>query len=544
MTNNNNIGADHQQSRRHTQQRKPREDNQVLQTCRHSPPTSINVNENVCDKNLKGRTIGTDYHQSRHTQQRNPREAKQVLPTCRHSPPHSITVNENLHDTDFEGRTPEEGGKTEEEFEIFRREFMKDIVSSLNNDLGDGVATLTMDPDTGSYNIKFDVTISQSKLPVNGAHPTNHKLPSNNTLMSQSTTSPTSLTVTSNIQHDKTVNLERTPEEGGRKPPKNQLTTTELQIILSKIQEMTASFEKTNKFSMFLDKLYNHAASRYFHTDATCICNYEEYSKFMDKLFRGYRRYVPASDSLKSIKKLLIIQRCARKVIKGMETLITTRRSDMQCYNASLLRLLRQFCFSPTIISLQSDERYRIDIKVDNIRRLLTRQLERTFETPWWASVSHESNARLLKLVAEALTMLGHSNQDIDKTTPAVVSKSFSPTVKQIQSIQHFDFASITSQSFELPSESCVIQQTNYIQTRPSTSLSSSTWLLNSDGWMMIHDLKGWMKVQFLKGWLKCLSRSVKFVFHDVIRSMKLHDLTGWLKTPTMHTTMCTIELL
>ena len=175
-----------------------------------------------------------------------------------------------------------------------------------------------------------------------------------------------------------------------------------------------------------------------------------------------------------------------------METLVTIRRANMQCYNPSLLRLLRKFCFSPTIISLQPDEKYRVDLKVDNIRRLFRRQLERTFETPWWASAFHESNARLLKLVAEALTMLGHSNhQDIDKTTPAVVSESFSPTVKQIQSIQHLDFASITGERFSLPSESCVTQQTNYIQTRQSTSLSSSTWLLNSDGWMMIHDLKG-----------------------------------------------------
>ena len=54
--------------------------------------------------------------------------------------------------------------------------------------------------------------------------------------------------------------------------------------------------------------------------------------------------------------------------------------------------------------------------------------------------------------------------------------------------------------------------------------------MLNSDGWMMLHDLKGWMKVHFLKGWLKCLLLFVEFMFHSVIGSMKLHDLTGWLK--------------
>ena len=210
------------------------------------------------NNNNNNNNNGVGHHLPRHAQQTMPYEVEQpptpVVTTHTHSSPASITVNENLHDRDLKGKTLEEGGKAEEEFEIFRREFMKDIVSSLNYDLGDGVATLTVDPDTGSYNIKFDVTISQSKPPVNGAHPTNPKLPSNNTLMSQSTTSPTSLTVKSNIQHDKTVKVGRTPEEEGRKPSNNQLTTTEVRIILSKIQEINASFEKTNKISMFLDK--------------------------------------------------------------------------------------------------------------------------------------------------------------------------------------------------------------------------------------------------------------------------------------------------
>eukprot|EP00956_Cyclotella_meneghiniana_P008754 scaffold11976_cov22-Cyclotella_meneghiniana.AAC.1 len=64
---NNNFGVDHHQSR-HTQQRKPREANQVLQTCRHSPPTSKTVNDNVYDKNLKGRTIGVGHHLPSHQQ--------------------------------------------------------------------------------------------------------------------------------------------------------------------------------------------------------------------------------------------------------------------------------------------------------------------------------------------------------------------------------------------------------------------------------------------------------------------------------------------
>ena len=51
------------------------------------------------------------------------------------------------------------GEQTEDDFEIFRREFMTDIVTSLRDDLGDDIATLKMDPDTGSYNIEFNVTI-------------------------------------------------------------------------------------------------------------------------------------------------------------------------------------------------------------------------------------------------------------------------------------------------------------------------------------------------------------------------------------------------
>eukprot|EP00956_Cyclotella_meneghiniana_P025008 scaffold51276_cov57-Cyclotella_meneghiniana.AAC.1 len=59
----------------------------------------------------------------------------------------------------------------EDDFETFRREFMTDIVTSLCNDLGDDIATLQMDPDTGSYNIEFDVTIREFKQPTNGAQP-------------------------------------------------------------------------------------------------------------------------------------------------------------------------------------------------------------------------------------------------------------------------------------------------------------------------------------------------------------------------------------
>eukprot|EP00956_Cyclotella_meneghiniana_P023169 scaffold44632_cov85-Cyclotella_meneghiniana.AAC.4 len=155
---------------------------------------------------------GVDHHQSHHTKQQKPHEAEQVLHTCKRSPSTSITVNENVNDKNLKGRTPEMG---EDDFEIFRREFMTDIVTSLCDDLGDDIATLQMDLDTGLYNIEFDVTICQSKLPVNGAHPTNPKLPSNNTLMSQSTTPPTSLTIKSNIQHDKTQDSESRENTGG-----------------------------------------------------------------------------------------------------------------------------------------------------------------------------------------------------------------------------------------------------------------------------------------------------------------------------------------
>ena len=125
------------------------------------------------------------------------------------------------------------------------------------------------------------------------------------------------------------------------------------------------------------------------------------------------------------------------------------------------------------------------------------------------------------------------SNQNNEKNPLLIVLTSFSPTMKQILSIQHLDFALIPSRPFSLPSELCIPHQPNCTQTRDSTYfLYRIKWMLNSDGWMMLHDLKGWMKVQYIKGWLKCLSRPVKFLFHDVIGSMKLHDLTGWFKTP------------
>jgi len=60
--------------------------------------------------NNNNNNIGTDHHQSRHTQQQTPREAEQVLQTCRHSPPHSINVNKYVYDKNLKGRTPEEGG--------------------------------------------------------------------------------------------------------------------------------------------------------------------------------------------------------------------------------------------------------------------------------------------------------------------------------------------------------------------------------------------------------------------------------------------------
>ena len=108
---------------------------------------------------------------------------------------------------------------------------------------------------------------------------------------------------------------------------------------------------------------------------------------------------------------------------------------------------------------------------------------------------------------------------------------AFSPTKQQILLVQHFDFRSIPSRRFLLPSQSYLNHELNYPNARLSTYFSYRIkWMLNSDGWMMLHDLKGWMKVHFLKGWLKCLLLFVEFMFHSVIGSMMLHDLTGWLK--------------
>lgn len=110
--------------------------------------------------------------------------------------------------------------------------------------------------------------------------------------------------------------------------------------------------------------------------------------------------------------------------------------------------------------------------------------------------------------------------------------------------IQHIDFKAIPSTKFLLPNQPFFKLHSNPHLGQYTSISYRIKWILNSDGWMMLHDLKGWMKVHFIKGWLKCLPRFVKFQFHDVIGSMKLHDLTGWLKASSLHTTMCTIELL
>ena len=90
------------------------------------------------------------------------------------------------------------------------------------------------------------------------------------------------------------------------------------------------------------------------------------------------------------------------------------------------------------------------------------------------------------------------SNQNNEKNPLLIVLTSFSPTMKQILSIQHLDFPLIPSRPFSLPSELCIPHQPNCTQTRDSTYLVYRIkWMLNSDGWMMLHDLKGWMKVQY-----------------------------------------------
>ena len=442
--------------------------------------------------------IGTDHHQSRHTQQRKPREAEQVLQTCRHSPPTSKTVNENIYDKNFKGRTLEEGGKMEEEFEIFRREFMQDVVSSLNDDLGDGVATLTVDPDTGFYNIKFDGTISQSKLPVNGAHPTNSKLPSNNTShcvqqTSQSTTSPTSLTVKYNIQHKKTVKG-RTPKEGGRKILQHSLN------IKKGLDDVAISI---NALHDRVEYVYSQVVDSFFK-------KYKPYVKGGALLHKKalFYRYHPKYTTAESIQHLKIIRGDALCLHERMEKLFERRLTHVRKFTTNLLKCLRLV----KCRLLAHKERYKFqhysyewmnfDSAVTRIRSLIVPLLNQQVSTQWtWLATSFESlHSRLLKLVAEAHPMLGNSNQNNEKNPLLIVLTSFSPTMKQILSIQHLDFPLIPSRPFSLPSELCIPHQPNCTQTRDSTYLVYRIkWMLNSDGWMMLHDLKGWTPTKIMK---------------------------------------------
>ena len=130
-----------------------------------------------------------------------------------------------------------------------------------------------------------------------------------------------------------------------------------------------------------------------------------------------------------------------------------------------------------------------------------------------------------------------YEDESSQHITIITIATSMSMLDIDVLLIQHIDFDSIPTRHFLLPSESYPNHQLNNPHTRQSKYFSYRIrWMLNSDGWMMIHDLKGWMKFKFLKGWLKCLQLQlvVKFMFHSIIGSMKLHDLTGWLKESTI----------
>lgn len=152
------------------------------------------------------------------------------------------------------------GEQTEDDFEIFRREFMTDIVTSLRDDLGDDIATLKMDPDTGSYNIEFNVTIRESystpppreqggrKIPGHhdGAHPTNSPKLSSRTQPTNTSTnlSPQKRSIikmtAKKSKHNNTSSSRDSYKDLSRRIEKNQL------MIMEMMQSMQQSMKAMN----------------------------------------------------------------------------------------------------------------------------------------------------------------------------------------------------------------------------------------------------------------------------------------------------------
>jgi len=152
------------------------------------------------------------------------------------------------------------GEPTGDDFEIFRREFMTDIVTSLRDDLGEDIATLKMDPDTRSYNIEFNVTIRESvsthppqeqggrKIPghQDGAHPTNSPKLSSRTQPTNTSTnlSPQKRSIikmsAKTSKHNNTSSSRDRYKDLARRIEKNQL------MIMAMMQSMQQSMKATN----------------------------------------------------------------------------------------------------------------------------------------------------------------------------------------------------------------------------------------------------------------------------------------------------------
>eukprot|EP00956_Cyclotella_meneghiniana_P022937 scaffold43964_cov66-Cyclotella_meneghiniana.AAC.1 len=149
----------------------------------------------------------------------------------------------------------------EDDFENFRREFMTDIVTSLRDDLGDDIATLKMDPDTGSYNIEFNVTIRESsvstpppqeqggrKIPGHhdGAYPTNSPKLSSRTQPTKTSTNlspqkPSIIKMSAKTsKHNNTSRSRDSYKDLARRIEKNQL------MIIQMMQSMQQSMKAMN----------------------------------------------------------------------------------------------------------------------------------------------------------------------------------------------------------------------------------------------------------------------------------------------------------
>eukprot|EP00956_Cyclotella_meneghiniana_P044767 scaffold335060_cov139-Cyclotella_meneghiniana.AAC.1 len=108
----------------------------------------------------------------------------------------------------------------------------------------------------------------------------------------------------------------------------------------------------------------------------------------------------------------------------------------------------------------------------------------------------------IVSLEQSVTTAMTTSLPNMIKSAISVQSSEETIAEEEVPFLVHVDFESIMGRPFLLPPDSYLTK--NQMHYPPTPQHSSNTrrikWILNLDGWMMLHDLKGWMKIDFLMG--------------------------------------------